>query len=166
MNGGGVPGAVPGATPGAVPGAVPGTQTPGSPEEMEGYGEEHGEGAGGGQGQIPSFPEESAEHAVQQIVLKVAAGQTEGLADYIALSAKNVAKELRGPLSDERLKELSASMSRVTLHSQPRVTNEGLKRVVLRNAQNEILQFNCKMEGGRFKVVDLTIKPIPARLRY
>lgn len=80
---------------------------------------------------------------------------------YVSLKARNVAKELIGGASKQRQQELRKAMAQVKLVGQPKTNSDGTKRVTLQNNLNQVLSFKTRLTGGKYQVIDLTIKDAP-----
>jgi hypothetical protein len=151
-----------GSTPGANtagahgPGAGQNPGTPGGPQNTPG-GPQGGPG-GGPNGQIPKFPEGSAEEALLKFCLAMADNNLTAAAEYISPKAKGLLAEIRdGNISDEKLESMKPSMALegMKLNSSRQVGTE--KRISLGNKQDEILSFSLFKESDVYKLREFKI---------
>ena len=140
----------------------------------EGYSEEGGMGAGGSEGMAgggaapkkPVFPEDSPEYAVVEVIWQVGVeGKVEGLAELISPEADGLLADLRsGELSDEKLAEAKKILGRVQKVGSTK-TVRGMKQIILRNDQKQILQFMCKRTSSSrgYRIEKLTVRDAPTK---
>ena len=140
----------------------------------EGYSEEGGMGAGGSEGMAgggaapkkPVFPEDSPEYAVVEVIWQVGVeGKVEGLAELISPEADGLLADLRsGELSDEKLAEARKILGRVQKVGSTK-TVRGMKQIILRNDQKQILQFMCKRTSSSrgYRIEKLTVRDAPTK---
>lgn len=127
-------------------------------------GEPGSQGGGYEQAKLPSFPDGSAEKAVQQLILKVTAGDTTGLDELISEKADGVLKELRdGTISEDKLRELKESWGQVRSVNVRQVG--GGKEILLQNAKGTLLPFQCHREHGAYRVRDYSEREPTTRRR-
>lgn len=147
--------------PGEIPGEIAAMPDEAGGAELEAAeGGEPGEEASGGS-QAKQFDAGTAEHAVQQLVLKLQSGDTAGLPGLISeRSNDRILKSLREGNADaaliEQAKTMSSGAELVSMRDGP-----GQKTFVVRNGAGQMLTIIAKREGDAYKVFDVKVTAPP-----
>ena len=109
------------------------------------------EGAAGQPGQIPKLEEGTAEYVIQQVAIKLAAGEQDGLEGFISEKVKGRLGKFRDGEADQTdVAEAKQELAGVQFINM-RDTSGG-KTVTLRNGAGQVVTFTAKREEGGYKV--------------
>lgn len=150
-------------TPGATPGAttpMPDTTITGTEPGLNantGLGGTEG-GLNSGGNAAPQLDEDTPEYAAVELIKKVAAGKTEGLAELISPSAVGMIKDLKSAKSgeDEAMTKAKETISLVKPINSKKVGRDQV--VAFMNDKNKVLQFYVRKVGDTYGVRDLKVR--------
>ncbi len=110
----------------------------------------------------PVFPVGSLEDTIQQFVLTLAKGKTEGLSDYITEDANKALQSIRSNKLEERRMDYYKQMfQKVKVFKRPRFSkNKDRCTMSLQNEKEQILRFSCRKVNDEWKIYKFTIKEL------
>lgn len=90
-------------------------------------------------------------------MVQILKGEASGLADFISSKCKGVLGDIRdGKATEKQIDDLKKQFAGVK--GVGAKTENGVKVLTLRNAENSTITFRVKKEGDDFKVIEMTIK--------
>ena len=127
-----------------------------------GFGAAPGGGFAGGSGAggVPQNPQSlagTAEFSAESVVIQALKGDTSGLAEFISPKCKGPLGDIRdGKATEKQLEDLKKTFTGVKGVGMK--TENGVKVLTLRNADNSTITFRVKKEGEDYKVIEMTVK--------
>jgi len=90
-------------------------------------------------------------------VIQILKGEASGLADFISPKCKGVLADIRdGKATEKQIDDLRKQFTGVK--GVGAKTENGVRVLTLRNAENLTITFRVKKEGEDFKVIEMTVK--------
>lgn len=115
---------------------------------------------GSGAGGVPQNPQSlagTAEFSAESVVIQALKGDTSGLAEFISPKCKGPLGDIRdGKATEKQLEDLKKTFTGVKGVGMK--TENGVKVLTLRNADNSTITFRVKKEGEDYKVIEMTVK--------
>ena len=107
--------------------------------------------------QNPQSPAGTAEFSAESVVIQALKGDASALAEFISPKCKGVLGDIRdGKASEKQIEELRKTLTGVK--GVGAKTDNGVKVLTLRNADNSTVTFRVKKEGEDYKVIEMSVK--------